>query len=181
MIKGIIWKDHYIALNGNVLKGALANKNFVDFHNYLALQTKLEEILKHEKRINLVLGNNEVVSLFPHQNTPLYSLELLFWGLFISNTIGLLIGVMIWVYKPYRLESVCLLIASLSYFGAQSIYRLISSRELYINADLLNALAGLEAFFFYSFMCVVLILIGFYPNKVISKHYLYILPIVFCY
>lgn len=179
LIKGIIWKDHYITLNGNVLKGALANKNFVDFHNYLALQTKLEEILKHEKRINLVLGNNEVVSLFPHQNTPLYSLELLFWGLFISNTIGLLIGVMIWVYKPYRLESVCLLIASLSYFGAQSIYRLISSRELYINADLLNALAGLEAFFFYSFMCVVLILIGFYPNKVISKHYLYILPIVF--
>ena len=181
LVQGVIWKDQYIALNGNLLRGALASKDFANLSHYLDLQSKLEKILIEDKQIKFVLEGNDVVTLVPQYRTPLYSLKLLFWGLLITNTIGLLIGVVIWLYKPYKLESLCLLIASFSYFGVQSVYRLISSRELYINANLISYLVGLEAFFFYGFMCAVLILIGFYPNRVISKRYLYILPIVFLF
>jgi signal transduction histidine kinase len=179
LVKGVVWQDQYIPLNGDVLKGPLSSKDFADFHQYLDLQTKLERILVDDKKINLLLDDGEIVTLYPHQTTPWHSLELLFWGLLITNTIGLLIGVIVWLYKPYRLETTCLLIASISYFGAQSIYRLASSKELYISGHLVKNMASLEALFFYSFMCVILILIGFYPNKIISKKYLYILPSIF--
>lgn len=154
----------------------LSIASYSEIDTLLDLQARLEQAFRSNTLLTLTLTNGNNVYFTPKQQTDLADIPALYWWLLIANTIGLLLGVVVWTYKPHSLEAICLLIASITHFIAESVFRLSSSKEFYLPPNLTEWLTVIEGANFYLFMGSLLAIMCYYPNRIAHR---WVLPLSF--
>lgn len=175
---GIEANGHTIALPPLLMTEPLSIATYRDLNHYLELQSQLEQALHSGQPIQLLTASGKKISITPQPHTRLEDITAAFWWLALANAAGLMVGVMVWMYKPYTLESACLLVTSISYLCANSIFRLLYTKEFHLPPDLMGSLISLESAFFYMLLASLLILLSYYPNRLVPHLMMPLTPTV---
>lgn len=171
-LRELEFHNETIPLNWRVRTEPLAIPTYAAFTDYLQLQHRLHQALTSQEPLTFVLANNYRVTLTPLPHTPLRAIPMVFWGLFIVNVSGLLVGTFVWICKPRQLEAFVLFIAGLSYFFLESVFSLLIVREFYLPADWMRTATLLQVSFLYIFVLALFTLIAYYPKQLLPYSYL---------
>ncbi|MEZ5534205.1 MAG: hypothetical protein R3F02_01145 [Thiolinea sp.] len=172
------WDGQSIPLDYRVRTEPLSVRTYAEFARYLDLQQQLHQAFSSGKPLSFVLGNGLEVSVTPRDHTPLSGIPTLYWQLFAVNLLGLMIGTVVWMYRPYRLEAFCLFIAGLSYYCFESLFAVLIAREFYFPAGLMRALTSLEATFLNLFVWALFLILAYYPNHLLPKRAVYLISLL---
>jgi signal transduction histidine kinase len=174
IVVGIAQHEHVISLPTLLKIEPLSIGTHADFKRFMHLQTQLDTVLRSGKPFLLLTDIGKKIPVLPQPDTRLSNIPTIFWWLLLANSIGLLLGVIVWTYKPYTLEATALLLASISYFCANTLFRLLITREFHLPPDLMAGLISLEGGFFYLFMGSLLTILCYYPNRIAPS---WVLPV----
>jgi len=110
--------DVRVELQTLLLLEPLSVPTYTQLNQYIALQAQLEQAFTSSKPVNLITTEQQRITLSIKSHTTLAQIPAFFWWFALANISGLLVGVVVWTYKPHTLESTCLLLACLSYYCA---------------------------------------------------------------
>lgn len=123
----------------------LTLRTYADIDALLAVQGRLQQAFLTNEPLVLVTADGRRNVFKPEPHTHIDDLPGVFWWLLLANVVGLMLGVIVWTYRPNTLEANSLLVASLSYFVAESVFRIAISKEFYLPPQLTATMAGIEA------------------------------------
>lgn len=156
----------------------LSIPTYHDLDLLLALQTRLHTAFRSGATLTLTTDTGRLLAFTPRQQTRLQDIPAVFWWILLANITALLLGVIVWVRKPYALEANCLLLAGISHYVAESVFRLSASQEFYLPPHWTSVFIGLEGGSFYLFMASLLVILCYYPNRVAPRWVLFLVPLV---
>lgn len=142
----------------------------------LTAQKRLHKAFSSDDTLTLITTKGSHIPFKPLVQTHLQDLPSAYWWLLIPNMIGLVLGVIVWIYKPRAPEAIFLLLASISHFIAESLFRLSISKEFYLPPELTTMLTSMEGACFYLFMGSLFAILCYYPNRVAPR---WLLPVTF--
>ena len=158
-----------IELPALLLIEPLSIPTYSQINQYFAWQGQLERVFASDNPIQLITAAQQRVVLPVKQHTAIDQLPAIFWWFALANIAGLLVGIVVWAYKPHTLESACLLLACLSYYCAGSIFRLLISREFYLPPAWLHIMIPAEALAMNVFLGSLLTILCYYPRQMLPK------------
>ncbi|OQX04378.1 MAG: hypothetical protein BWK73_36345, partial [Thiothrix lacustris] len=158
-----------IELQPLLLAEPLSIKTYTQLNQYIALQAQLEQAFTGGMPVNLITAEQQRITLSITPYTTLAQLPAFFWWFALANITGLLVGVVVWTYKPHTLESTCLLLACVSYYCAGSIFRLLISREFYLPPAWLKVMIPAEALAMNVFLGSLLTILCYYPRQLVPR------------
>ncbi|MEB4591144.1 hypothetical protein VSS37_09160 [Candidatus Thiothrix sp. Deng01] len=156
----------------------LSIPTYHDLDALLDLQARLHTAFLSNATLTLTTDTGRRLAFTPHQRTRLQDIPAVFWWILLANITALLLGVIVWVCKPYTLEASCLLLASVSHYVAESVFRLSASQEFYLPPQWTSVFAGLEGGSFYLFMASLFLILCYYPNRAAPHWLLLLAPVV---
>lgn len=172
------WDGNNFSLDPQIRTEPLAIRTYAEFAHYLDLQQQLHQAFTSGKPLGFTLRNGLTASLTPLDHTPLQGIPALYWQLFAVNLFGLMIGAVVWMYRPYRLEAFSLFIAGLSYYCFESLFAVLIVREFYFPPELMRLLTSLEGAFLNLFVWALFLIIAYYPNRLLPKRAIYLISIL---
>ncbi|QQZ27794.1 hypothetical protein HMY34_02960 [Thiothrix subterranea] len=158
-----------IELQPLLLIEPLSIPTYAELNQYIALQAQLAQAFTGDMPVNLITAEQQRITLSIKPHTMLVQIPAFFWWFALTNIAGLLVGVVVWTYKPHTLESTCLLLACLSYYCAGSIFRLLISREFYLPPAWLKVMIPAEALAMNVFLGSLLTILCYYPRQIAAK------------
>ncbi|UOG90455.1 MAG: hypothetical protein L3K52_09555 [Candidatus Thiothrix sulfatifontis] len=158
-----------VELQPILLLEPLSIPTYAELNQYIALQAQLAQAFTGDVPVNLITAEQQRIALAIKPRTPLAQIPAFFWWFALANIAGLLVGVVVWTYKPHTLESTCLLLACLSYYCAGSIFRLLISREFYLPPAWLKVMIPTEALAMNVFLGSLLTILCYYPRQIAPK------------
>jgi len=167
-----------IPLEKPLLVLPLTLRTYADIDALLALQGRLEQAFRSNEPLVLITEDGRRSVFTPEPRTHIDGLPGVFWWLLLANVVGLMLGVIVWTYKPNTQEANSLLVASISYFVAESVFRITISKEFYLPPSLTTTLAGIEAAGFNLFMTSLFSILCYYPRRVAPRWLLPVTAIV---
>lgn len=156
----------------------LSIPTYHDLDTLLDLQSRLHTAFRSGAILTLVTDTERRLAFTPHQRTRLQDIPVVFWWILLANITALLLGVIVWIRKPYALEANCLLLASISHYVAESVFRLSASQEFYQPPQWTSVFAGVEGGSFYLFMASLFLILCYYPNRAAPRWLLLLTPVV---
>lgn len=163
-----------IELQPQLLIDPLSIPTYSQLNQYIALQAQLEQAFTSDQPIQLVTVEQQRITLSTKPSTTLVQIPAAFWWFALANIMGLLIGMMVLIYKPSTLESSFLLLACISYYCATSIFRLTISREFYLPSAWLEVMIPMEAFGMNIFMGSLFTILCYYPRHIFPEWGIYV-------
>lgn len=168
------FRGERIPLEKPLLVLPLTLRTYADIDALLAVQGRLQQAFLANEPLVLVTADGRRNVFKPEPHTHIDDLPAVFWWLLLANVVGLMLGVIVWTYKPNTLEANSLLVASLSYFVAESVFRIAISKEFYLPPQLTATMAGIEAACFNLFMTSLFSILCYYPRRVAPR---WLLPV----
>ncbi|MDD5391473.1 MAG: hypothetical protein PHE17_00505 [Thiothrix sp.] len=163
------FRGENILLSKPLLVLPLTLRTYADIDALLATQGQLQQAFLSGEPLTLVTQRGQRHVFTPSPHTHIQDLPGVFWWMLLANVVGLMLGVIVWAYKPNTLEANSLLMASISYFVAESVFRIAISKEFYLPPELTVTMAGIEAAGFNLFMLSLFSILCYYPHRVAPR------------
>ena len=136
--------------------------------HYLSMHRSLSEILEGSG-VELVLDSGNVVRV-PKIKSPQISLiPAIFWSFLFTNTLGLLVGLLVWVSRSSSLETHLLFMAGIGFFLQGVFSSVLMARELTLSFPLFQFLMVSEGFFLVLFASSMIAILVSYPVRLFGK------------
>lgn len=134
----------------------------------VASQAALWAALSSGKAVTLTTQDGQNSRLTPQRHTPLGGIPGYVWLLLPLHVLLPLIGSLVWLYKPYTLESTFLYVAGVSYSFFGSVFCVLYQREFVLDPEWilpLTALGNASMFLLGLALCAIL---TYYPQRVLG-------------
>ncbi len=146
----------------------LSASTYAELDARVASQTLLWQALSAGKPVTLVTQTGQKASILPQRYTPLSGIPVYVWGLLPFHVLLPLVGALVWLYKPYTLESSFLYLAGVSYSFFGAVFCLLYQREFALDPALilpLTSLGNASMFLLGLALCAIL---TYYPQRVLG-------------
>lgn len=173
VLRAVALPDQLISLGRLLRTEPFSVPSYAAYAQYRQQHTRLFHALQSGDAIGVVLASGKTITLVPQAFTPLQAVPAVFWWLSLGSLVAFLLGGLVWAYKPYTLESACLLLACISFFCFQTIFSVVISRELVIPASFFTTLLPIQATLLNIFTLSLYIILCYYPNRLMTNWAVY--------
>lgn len=156
----------------------LSEMTLVEDPDCFATYAKYQAFFAHQRAIyatfiaptfDLLLGNGQRITLHAQSLRPLATLPATFWGLLFLGNAGFLIGIAIWIFQRYSLETRLLAVAGFGFMLGASCLAIYASRELAFSPEQFRLLTILNYAGFDTFLYMLVLLLWYYPKRLFKR------------
>ncbi|MEZ5452107.1 MAG: hypothetical protein R3E93_04685 [Thiothrix sp.] len=144
----------------------------------IRLQQQLHAAVKFGEPLRFASDSGNVFAVEPRETMPVRAIPTYYWVLWSLGCVGLLICSLVWSYQPFRLEALFLFITSVGYYGFSVTHNILSNRELFMAADVLDGLNFGAVLFTHYFIFGMFMLQVSYPVRLFPLRLLYVVALL---